>query len=298
MPDLRQLRAFLAVAEQLSFTRAAEQLHLQQQTVSKTIRQLEAELGVELLERTTREVHLTPAGRVLADSGPAVLAAADAAFTQARQVGTGSAGRIRVGVTPAIATRDRQDVIAAIRDRDGGASVAFYESRPTEIAHQLRERDLDIALVRSSAKTAEGVHRVELRPTPAVICLPPTHRLANRPSLALTDLRDERLLLPSPPGTPFTDMVLAQFAKADVEVTPVESRVTGGASILNELERTGTVGLRPESTELPPGILAIPVPALRLPLWLLWPAGLPSPAVHRLREAMAEDKAGLGGQER
>ncbi len=97
MANLRQLRVFLAVAEQLSFTRAADTLQLQQQTVSKTIRQLEDELGVELFERTTREVRLTAAGEALVASGRPVLAAADAAFDRARRVGTGSLGRIRVG---------------------------------------------------------------------------------------------------------------------------------------------------------------------------------------------------------
>jgi DNA-binding transcriptional LysR family regulator len=286
MPDLRQLRAFLAVAETLSFTRAAETLHLQQQTVSKTIRQLEAELGVELLERTTREVHLTPAGRALAEAGPTVIRAAESAFARARQIGTGSAGRIRVGVTPAIATLDREAVIDALRAPDAGASVAFYEVRPAEIAKRLRERELDLALARSGV-IDEGVHRAELRPTPAVICLLEEHPLAQRESLTVTDLDGERLLVPSPPGTPFTDMVLSQFTAADVAITPVESRVTGGSSILGEIPGTRTIGLRPEGTELPPGIVAVPISDLTLPLLLLWPAGLPSSAVHRLRKTLS-----------
>lgn len=62
MPELRQPRTFVAVAEERNFTRAAERLHLAQQAVSKSVRQLERELGVELLERTTREVRLTPPG--------------------------------------------------------------------------------------------------------------------------------------------------------------------------------------------------------------------------------------------
>jgi DNA-binding transcriptional LysR family regulator len=71
MPELRQLRAFVAVAQELNFTRAAERLHLGQQAVSKSVRQLERELGVTLLERTTREVRLTPAGAaLLARSAP------------------------------------------------------------------------------------------------------------------------------------------------------------------------------------------------------------------------------------
>ena len=83
MPELRHLRAFVAVAETRNFTRAAERLHLAQQAVSKSVSQLERELGVTLLERTTREVRLTAAGRDLAEEGAAILAAADAAFARA-----------------------------------------------------------------------------------------------------------------------------------------------------------------------------------------------------------------------
>jgi DNA-binding transcriptional LysR family regulator len=286
MPDLRQLRAFLAVAEQLSFTRAGEALHLQQQSVSKTIRQLEAELGVELLERTTREVRLTAAGRALAESGQPVLAAADATFERVRRIGTGSLGRVRIGVTPAIATLDREQVIEAVRGPGPGPSVGFYEVRPAEIAKRLREHELDVALVRSTIAD-RSVHQAELRPTPAVICLPDDHPLATHDALSLPDLQGQRLLLPSPPGTPFTDMVLAQFATAGVEIIVVESAVTGGSSILNELRRSETVGLRPLGTELPTGVIALPISDLRLPLMLLWPAGRPPAVVNSLRRQMA-----------
>ncbi|MGH3669931.1 MAG: LysR family transcriptional regulator [Pseudonocardiaceae bacterium] len=100
MPDLRQLRVFVAVAEELSFTRAAQRLYLGQQAVSKAVRQLERELGVELLVRTTHEVGLTEAGATLLESGREVLAVADAAFERTREVGHGLSGTVRVGATP------------------------------------------------------------------------------------------------------------------------------------------------------------------------------------------------------
>src|SRR3982751_5593764 len=102
MPDLRQLRTFVAVAEERNFTRAAERLHLAQQAVSKTVAQLEAELGVELLERTRREVRVTAAAEGLLNRGREALAAADAAFAEARDVGRGLSGTLRLGVTPAV----------------------------------------------------------------------------------------------------------------------------------------------------------------------------------------------------
>jgi DNA-binding transcriptional LysR family regulator len=290
MPDLRQLRAFVAVAEQLSFTRAAEVLHLQQQTVSNTIRGLEAELGVELVQRTTREVSLTAAGEALLESGRPALAAADAAFARARQVGTGSLGRVRVAVSPVIGASDREDVVRALRTGDGDVSVAFVQVRPGDLGQMLREGELELALIRASGADDPRLHRAALRPTPAVVCLPADHPLAGRETLTLAELDGERLLLPSPPGTPFTDLLLSWFAAAGASVTPVESRVTGSPGmILSGLRAARAFTLRPIGTELPDDVVAIPVPEVALPLQLVWLAGLPSVAVHRLRAAMATD---------
>ncbi len=130
MPELRQLRAFVAVAEELNFTRAAERLHLGQQAVSKTVQQLEGELGVALLERTTHEVSLTPAGRTLLRDGREVLAAADAAFERAAGVGRGLGGTVRVGVSPATGQAVREEVIEVLRRGAPELSVALPRSGP------------------------------------------------------------------------------------------------------------------------------------------------------------------------
>src|ERR1017187_10628001 len=115
MPELRALRAFVAVAEQLSFTRAADVLHLRQQTVSRSVRALEHELGVELLERTTRAVRVTAAGLTLLEEGRRALRQADVAFDAARAVGTRHVGTGRVGATPPVGITHRADVVDALR---------------------------------------------------------------------------------------------------------------------------------------------------------------------------------------
>src|SRR4051794_21431628 len=125
MPELQQLRTFVAVAERLSFTRAAEALGVTQQSVSRTVRALEDELGVVVLERSTREVRLTAAGAELLEAARDLLARADALVERIRGVAGASAGTVRVGITPAISARDRADVVAALRDGAPGVGVAF-----------------------------------------------------------------------------------------------------------------------------------------------------------------------------
>jgi hypothetical protein len=95
-PEARLLRYFLAVADELNFTRAAERLGIAQPALSAQIRQLEAQLGVQLLERTTRSVRLTDAGRAVHDRGPAALAALEDVWEAARRAGRGETGRLRI----------------------------------------------------------------------------------------------------------------------------------------------------------------------------------------------------------
>src|ERR1017187_1336110 len=115
MPELRHLRAFVAVGEQLTFPRPAAVLPLRQQTVSGIVRDLERELGVELLERTPRAVRVPAAGLTLLEEGRRALRQADVAFDAARAGGTGQVGTVRVGATPPVGITDRADVVDALR---------------------------------------------------------------------------------------------------------------------------------------------------------------------------------------
>jgi len=95
-PEARLLRYFLAVADELNFTRAAEKLRIAQPALSAQIRQLEAQLDVQLLERTSRSVQLTDAGRIVQERGPAALAALEQVWEAVQRAGGGEAGRLRV----------------------------------------------------------------------------------------------------------------------------------------------------------------------------------------------------------
>lgn len=243
MPDLRQLRVFLAVAEERNFTRAAERLHLAQQAVSKSVAQLERELGVELLERTTREVRLTSAGEALLADGGAVLAAADSAFARAREHGRGLAGELAVGVTGAVGPGVLDEAVGALRRAAPGLSIAIRDVRPREVAPLLRGRELDVVISRS-AERRPGLEVVELPATPAALAVPAGHRLEAEPEVDLAAIDGERLLTWSAPGTPYTDMLLERCAAAGARVTPVETAVTGGTGLV-ELAALDAVAIVP-----------------------------------------------------
>jgi DNA-binding transcriptional LysR family regulator len=282
MPELRQLRAFVAVAEELNFTRAAERLHLAQQAVSKSVGQLERELGVTLLERTTREVRLTAAGTALLESGRETLAAADAAFAHARAVGRGLAGTVRVGITPAIGPATREEVARVLRDDAAELSVSFHEVRPGEVPQLLRDRTVDLVLARTSRHTPE-IDSAPLRPSAVELVVPAGHRLASRASARLAELDGERLLTWSAPGTPYTDRLLTRLRAAGARVEPVQSRITGGGDP-PELTETGAVALVPAGWPAGERNARVTIEDdISLPLLVLWPAGLSLPAVERLR---------------
>jgi DNA-binding transcriptional LysR family regulator len=274
----------VAVAEALNFTRAAEQLNLGQQAVSKTVGQRERELGVTLLERTTREVRLTPAGAALLASGREVLAAADHAFEGARELGRGLAGTIRVGVSPAIGPAVRTEVVHVLR-HGADVSVALLEVRPRDVVRALSDRRVEFVLART-APDAPEIDSAALRPSPAVLFVPREHRLAGEPSVSLAQLDGEQLLTWSPPGSPFTDLLLARVAAAGGQVEPVESAVTGGGD--PPQLGSGAVALMPEGWATGPDNVALPLEDdVSLPLLLLWPVGMATAAVERVRAGLS-----------
>ncbi|WP_051579550.1 LysR family transcriptional regulator [Pseudonocardia acaciae] len=280
MPELRQLQIFAAVAEELNFTRAARRLHLGQQAVSKAVHQLERELGVTLLERTTHEVRLTPAGAALRDDGRQALAAVDAAFDRARQVGLGLAGTVTIGVTPAIAPAERDRVVRVLRDGAQRLRVSIRDIRPGDIRDELRARAVDLVLARIGV---DGVASATLSSTPAVLCVPTGHPLATARSVPASRLDGLRLLTWQPPGTPFTDLLKARLAAVGAAVTPVQSRVTG-AVLASELTDVDAVALLPTGWPPSHGISLVPLQdRLTFPLLMLWHPDATSPWVERIR---------------
>ncbi|QFZ19729.1 LysR substrate-binding domain-containing protein [Saccharothrix syringae] len=199
--ELRHLRYFLAVAEERHFTRAAERLHMAQPPLSQQIRQLEAELGVLLFERTRRRVELTDAGEAYLRRVRAVLAEVDDAAEEARRVAAGAQGRLVVGCVGSATYSLLPAFARALREELPGVEVSFRgEVLVPEQVAALLGHELDLALLRPPVDEPALRVRV-LRTDRLIAAVPDGHRLAARRRLRVADLRDEDLVLHAAGGS-------------------------------------------------------------------------------------------------
>ncbi|CDO27649.1 LysR substrate-binding domain-containing protein [Mycolicibacterium porcinum] len=189
--ELRHLRYFRAVGEELHFGRAAERLHIAQPPLSQQIRQLERELGVELFTRTTRSVELTPAGRTFLQRAIEILGAVDDAGLEARRIAAGVEGRVAIGCVGSATYSLLPELVRALGESLPGVEVSVRGEMlaPAQI-DALEAGAIDLALLRPPVSrddiTVETVRRDRL-----LVALPAGHRLAERAEVTATDLRNE-----------------------------------------------------------------------------------------------------------
>jgi DNA-binding transcriptional LysR family regulator len=188
-PELRQLQYFIAVAEELNFTRAAERLNVVQQSLSAGIAQLEALLGIKLFERTTRSVRLTNAGAAWLPYAREALATADRAAEAARDLAAGRAGRLRVGLA-ATAVDVTPRLLRAFADRFPLVELAIEHFDCQDPSGGLRERRSDVAIVRPPLSD-DGLELVAIGTEPRFAVLSADHPLADRAGVDFAELADE-----------------------------------------------------------------------------------------------------------
>lgn len=189
--DLQQLRAFVAVAEDLHFGRAADRLHLAQPYLSRTIRALEEDLGAPLFLRTTRRVTLTPAGEALVAPAQAILAMSEEAHASVMAAHQGRSGRVRIGFAGPSAHVAVGQLARAVREEHPLIDLEFLPGRygATAVSEVLRN-EADLALARF-AQPPLGVSSRSVARDRCVVAIPENHRLADRDELRFADFRDE-----------------------------------------------------------------------------------------------------------
>ena len=264
--ELRHLRYFVAVAEQLSFRGAAEKLHIAQPPLSAQIKALEAELRVRLFERTTRSVRLTHAGRVFLEEAKAVLAGASRAEQRARDAEHGLAGNLRVGFVAPVANAWFAGILRRFRQRFPAVQLSLFDLTSSEQLRQLRLRELDVGLLRPPV----GFPELEFRfvgETRQALALPAGHPLATRRRLQWSDFDKQDLVLIHPDFQHgFYDAFFAACARAGAKpraaqyANDIQTKlwlISAGFGIapttvtVSEVKRPGLV-LRPLPSGLPP----------------------------------------------
>ncbi|WP_161881630.1 LysR family transcriptional regulator [Deinococcus alpinitundrae] len=238
--ELRHLRHFVALAEEEHFGRAAERVFVVQQALSNSIKNLEDEVGVPLVLRTTRRVQLTPAGREFLEAARATLEQADKVIERARRAARGEVGRLTLGFVSGMVFGGLPEVVRTFRERYPNVSVDLQELTAQEQEAGLRSAQLDIGLmllpVRDPGFVAEALWR-----QPLVAALPSAHPLTLKAQLQIADFAQEPFVFfPRQIRATYFDQVMRWCASAGfaprivqeaIEVPTLLSLVAAGLGI-------------------------------------------------------------------
>lgn len=214
----RRLVYFVAVADELSFTRAAERLHMAQPPLSQQIALLEKELGATLFDRSRRAVRLTAAGAALLPEARRLLADLDDTARLVRRVAQGSVGRLAVGFVPSAINGALSDLLRAFRSGHPDVELALRERAPDALLRAVHDRSLDLAVLYLPVDEPDLAHRW-LASEELLLALPDHHPAAAAPRVALADVADEPFVLPEQHDVPGLHAAV-HAAFADAGVTP------------------------------------------------------------------------------
>lgn len=240
---LRQLQYAVAVADTLSFRRAAESCHVSQPSLSTQIAELEGALGVRLFERDRRRVLLTSAGRAIVDEARRVLLAAEDLGTAARRAGDPLAGTIRIGVIPTVSPYVLPAATPALRAAYPALTVQWLEDKTDVLVARLHAGALDAALLALEAELGDVEHALVAK-DPFLLAAPRGHPLATRRGPASTaELRDTDVLLLDD-GHCLREQALAVCARGRAH--ELEFRATSLATLVSMVAGGAGVTLLPQ----------------------------------------------------
>jgi len=210
--ELRHLKSFVTLAQELNFSRAAEQLHIVQPALSAQIRSLESELGVQLFTRDRRSVSLTEVGRLFLPHALATLDQADAALRVALRAEEGDIGELRIGFVSSVIPEILPNVIRKLRARYPRLQLTFRDmSTPNQI-DALQDGRIDFGFLRLPVNQA-GLHIETILEEPFVVVLPEDHPLAGQEAVPLRSLKGEPMLSLSRRAAPgYSDALLGALS--------------------------------------------------------------------------------------
>ncbi|MBU2286033.1 MAG: LysR family transcriptional regulator, partial [Gammaproteobacteria bacterium] len=191
---LRQLRVFRAVAEGRNFSRAGDLIGLSQPAVSRSILELEAQLGLKLLDRTTREVALTDAGQALALRLERVLDELEQVLAEVRDLGQAKRGKVRVASSPTLSANLMPACIAECARREPEIELLLLDRIQQDVLGSVRAGEVDFGVV-IEPSSSDDLHCETILQDPFCLVTPPTHRLGGRKSVRWSVLNGEPLVL-------------------------------------------------------------------------------------------------------
>jgi len=300
MFDLNQLRCFVTVAEELHFGRAAVRLNMTQPPLSRQIQVLEHIIDAPLLERTSRSVRLTPAGRSFLPEARRILKLAESASQVARRIAMGKTGSLKIGYTAAAAYGFLPELIAACRARLPEVDFSLKEMVSGDQLEALASGQIDAGLLRPPIARPELATRRVLA-EPLLAAIPRKHPLASAAMVAIKDFDGLPFVMYSPyESRYFHDLLVAQFSRADIlpryvqhvgQIHSILAMVRAGLGV--SIVPAAAANLKLADVKLKPLKLRSPAP---VELFMVWRREDENPLVPSLVE-IAADIAGAAARE-
>ncbi|MEU9041956.1 MULTISPECIES: LysR family transcriptional regulator [unclassified Kitasatospora] len=290
--EMHQLRYLAAVVDEGTFTAAARRLHVSQSGVSTQVAKLEKELGQQLLDRSGRQVRLTPAGEAVLPLAKSALATLDAIRHTAAEFADAVRGRVRLGMIMGCSIPPFLDVVAELGRTHPGIELSLHEGHSDLLQAQVLSGALDLALIGYAGEAPAGLD-VGVVVDEQIAAVVPTGHALDRPGLTLADLRGEKILCLSP-GTGIRSAYERSCAQLGLDPR-VDIDASSPVAVLRLAERgAGVAVLSPSSVE-GPGLstMVIADAAVRSCLALVSRPDQHSPAVRVLR---AKLRAALGSE--
>lgn len=288
--DLRRIRYFVVIAEEGSFSGAAQRLYVAQPALSQQIHRLESDLGVTLFDRTTRPLTLTPAGAALLGPARSLLRGADDLVEISGAAAQGRVGRLRIGIVPSALFGPATTLIRDYIRAHPRSEVSVHEENTTPLLSQLKAGATDLVVMRADPDI-EGLACAVIDVEPLVTALPADHRMAAAEEVTLDILRDDRLVMFAREPAPHNvDAVLAACALWGI--SPRVVTAPGGYPVQIGYVASGLgVALVPRSLRCVhhEGVIYRPLarPPIDIATTIVWRANDSSPTVRRLT-SMAE----------
>ena len=288
--ELRHLRYFVAIAEERSFTRAAERLWVAQPGLSTQIRRLEGELGVQLFDRHTRGVDLTDAGELFLERARVALSAAEAAVATGRDLQAGVVGSVRLGLATGARWHRTSAVLEQFTRERAGVELTVLESYGGTLWRDLRDGRLD-AVVGPAGFASPDVRNLVLGAERWMVLVGTGHRLAGLGPLAATELHGERIAVTDHRDGAGYDRAVADLL-AELGVPAALVRGAPGPALHASIADGSAVALTTAPEALHADVIARPLdPRRKLSFELLWRDETPSPALSEFIRVTVETVA-------